>query len=368
MPADNPPLITVRNCMERSGAADETSNTCLDTTSIGTPAGEKFFSVPVSNASQSSNLGAISVSNTGDSVSTKSSKSLPAITMNDDLSLIPSTSDSMTTYLHSSLPIDVDRLDDRKLAKHNSRYWISDLHLFEDDKRVLKSSYEWLNDNIINAAQSLLKHQTNNEVKGWQDTQKGKKCSFVPIHSEPFIQILNVGGDHWITVTNLYCKNRNAVELYDSAYSGLSLHTKKQICSIVKLGYEFNDIEFKIMDVQRQKDTSSCGLFATAFATEFCLSNNNPSFCEYDTSVMRQHHIKCLESKQLTPFPKLDHVRSPRVPYKVLIKEKLYCYCRSPLDMKKLVTSCIKFKKWFHNDCISNVSNFLENWVCSICQ
>ena len=49
----------------------------------------------------------------------------------------------------------------------DSEFWISDLGLFFKDKKILQSD-EWLNDNIIQASQVLLKGQFGSDIAGWQ--------------------------------------------------------------------------------------------------------------------------------------------------------------------------------------------------------
>ena len=86
------------------------------------------------------------------------------------------------------------------------KFWIKDLNLSPYDKMVILSPYQWLNDNVINAAQTLLKKETGYSIKGFQNTQFGKTCKFDSVElGEKFIQILHVDSNHWITVSNIGC-------------------------------------------------------------------------------------------------------------------------------------------------------------------
>ena len=58
-------------------------------------------------------------------------------------------------------------------VKYDPNTWIADLNLFLSDKHVLET-LEWLNDNIIYAAQSLLKAQSKENILGWASTQCAK--------------------------------------------------------------------------------------------------------------------------------------------------------------------------------------------------
>ena len=69
----------------------------------------------------------------------------------------------------------------------------------------------------------------------------------------------------------------------------------------------FLDIRGKMrvtfLPVQRQDDGSNCGAFAIAFAAEI-LDGKSPMSAHFDVGAMGLHLIKCLETKELAPFPK----------------------------------------------------------------
>ena len=59
------------------------------------------------------------------------------------------------------------------------------------------------------------------------------------------------------------------------------------------------------------KPTQLTGVFAIAFMTEFCFSGwNGKNSVHFDTNVMRNHLLKCMEDKQFSPFPKIKPVKS----------------------------------------------------------
>ena len=66
-------------------------------------------------------------------------------------------------------------------------------------------------------------------------------------HHEEFIQILHNGQDHWITVSNISCRE-GEIEVFDSIYNTIGSHSRKQIASL--LDCEGKKIYVKIMDVQ----------------------------------------------------------------------------------------------------------------------
>lgn len=106
------------------------------------------------------------------------------------------------------------------LKDSDDSMWIN---LFMTDRAILRSK-QWLNDGILQEAQSLLRELTEGKVVGWQSTQCCKKYAlFKPIPSQtPYVQVLHLNGNHWLLVSNIDprmekwgCKN-NSVEVYDS--------------------------------------------------------------------------------------------------------------------------------------------------------
>ena len=79
-------------------------------------------------------------------------------------------------------------------------WWLRTSNLFAEDKLVLES-VSWLNDNIIQAAQNLLKKETN--LSGLQSPLLRINYQFKAIKLTcVFVQILNLCSNHWVTVSN----------------------------------------------------------------------------------------------------------------------------------------------------------------------
>jgi len=69
-----------------------------------------------------------------------------------------------------------------------------------EEDRVILEGTEWLNDRIVQAAHNLLKAETN--MDGFQNPLLSSR-QLKPIKpGSPFLQILNINNNHWITVTN----------------------------------------------------------------------------------------------------------------------------------------------------------------------
>ena len=235
------------------------------------------------------------------------------------------------------------------------------------DKDILSSPTGWLNDTIINAAQTLLKQQTTTYI-GFQNTLLGANLQFRPLEmGRPFIQILHVSGNHWITSTNAGCK-AGEIKLFDSAVNSyITLRAKQQICSFL-LPME-NTVKFNLVNMQVQQDTASCGLFSIAVAAEL-VAGKDPAKCKWDVGRMRDHLIHCFESNKLTPFPRSGTRRvCPGTPFKRVITEKIFCKCRMPNDPRLKMIKCSMCSKLYHCTCC-RISGKLPKdhaWTCHLC-
>ena len=78
----------------------------------------------------------------------------------------------------------------------------------------------WLNNNIITAAQHLLKSQTS--CGGLQPPTVGQSLGYDIMWKE-FVQVLHDGHNHWLTVSNIDASSRNELFIYKA--SRLLVHT-----------------------------------------------------------------------------------------------------------------------------------------------
>ena len=155
--------------------------------------------------------------------------------------------------------IDADMYEPRSKSP---KKWIPELGLDLTDEKILLSSTEWLNDNIVKAAQKLLK-KVNPAMSGLQNVNLGLTMSF-NVEPGEFIQILHDGCSHWLTVSTVGLKHPE-VHAFDSLYTSTSTLTKMQISNILYSDKPTITVSFK--DVQMQSGFSDCGLFFIAFAT-----------------------------------------------------------------------------------------------------
>ena len=223
--------------------------------------------------------------------------------------------------------------------------------LYQEDKQIL-SEKKWLNDRIINACQRMLENQSGGKIKGWQSTlYEQTPVKYKPIEDGvEFVQVLHIQKNHWITVSNIGCRE-GILNIYDSMYGTLNLQTKKQICAFWKP--PLNQITFQMVNIQRQPNASDCGVFAIAGATEL-VYGKDPVLSYWDVTRMRSHLINCIEARTIECFPQ---ARARRMPlgnqYKKVIQDTLFCICRMPNDRSVPMIQCDKCKLWFHKSCMN---------------
>ena len=235
------------------------------------------------------------------------------------------------------------------------------LTLYKESKDGISTPTYWLNDSEIYAAQILLKTSFP-QVDGLQDPAVRSQL-VIPATSE-FVQVINVGR-HWVCISTIGCL-AGVVKAFDSLYHKPCPLLIDHVCRMLLC--PLDTVTFLNEKVQRQFGGSNCGLFALAFATDLC-HGLDPTTQTYSQSQMRQHYISCLESGQMTPFPKT----SKRVQYHLSCMKTsvpIYCLCRLPNDKKQYV-ECFTCDGWYHPDCASVPKwaiNSRLQWRCQKCK
>ena len=141
-------------------------------------------------------------------------------------------------------------------------------------------------------------------------------------------------------------------------------------CLKIQLGALYGlpgrDMKIIIPDIQKQRGTNDCGLFAIANAVEFCTPNLHcgltPMSFEDGPMCMRDHLRKCFEARWIEPFPSIVHRR------KIKVRDLLIqscCPCRLPNIMAKLV-SCNTCNLLWHETCILTEDDMTVK--CPICR
>ena len=180
---------------------------------------------------------------------------------------------------------------------HNRLYILS-----HEDKNILLSKDEWLNDNLLDAAQKLICEEIGTPST-FQTVLNSSKKEIEPFQAvnEEHVQLLHDGRNHWFLS---FCSN-GRVQVCDSLNHTLTRSSRKAILSLYKNYFTGNKV-ISFLEVQRQPDSYNCGLFAIAFAAEI-LDGRSPSDATFDVDKMRAHLISCFEGQKLTPFPKLSN-------------------------------------------------------------
>jgi len=232
--------------------------------------------------------------------------------------------------------------------------------LYEADMvRVKKGS---LNDSIMDFSQYLIQEKYS-EVGGLQSVIHSRTLTFYK-PKKSFVQILNCDDTHWVCATNIGCK-QNVVKVYDSWRTGdVTSDAKESIANILQTNNP--RIYILLPDVQQQKDGSSCGVFALAFASTLA-EGKDPSCMKYpDDAGLRKHLYQCIVTKKITPFYSGQAKYNPGKPMKSIFK--VYCTCRLQ-DLGDEMVFCNNCKTWFHFTCvgIAPETKLKAVYCCSAC-
>ena len=139
--------------------------------------------------------------------------------------------------------IDLSATENVKDVEEQHWVTVDDLKLTKQDEADLCSrSRAWLNDRHISAALMLLKKQ-HPHISGLQTPTLQCTRTFDVQEEKEFVQVLNMSGNHWITISTVGCPR--------GVFSGKS-------------------ITIHHMHMQHQAGCSDCGLFALATATAIC--------------------------------------------------------------------------------------------------
>ena len=165
---------------------------------------------------------------------------------------------------------------------------------YTDKDTILNGDY--LTDNHINVSQKVLATQFP-ALTGLDLTFK---LCFHGKWRDDYVQMLHCRGCHWITVSTIGCAN-GVINVYDSLYEDVDFDTHKSIREV----FSESNITFHLPKVQKQKGAHDCGLFAIAFATKLCFSQDpiGVSATEFSQDALRGHFISCLENSYFMNFP-----------------------------------------------------------------
>ena len=154
--------------------------------------------------------------------------------------------------------------------------------MLNDNDKACIQSHQWLKDKVIFAAEQLLKQQ-HSHVHGLQDTILQCTATLEVMASKQFIQILNHGNNHWITISTMGC-TLGTVNVYDSMNLPLTKDLETTVADLLHVQDQY--IILKCIKMQYQVGTNDCGLFAIASACAIC-NGENPAELKFNQALMK---------------------------------------------------------------------------------
>lgn len=127
---------------------------------------------------------------------------------------------------------DLTNLPDDKGQNETKTVWkeVHGIRLHETHRQILSMS-QWLDDDIITVCQHLLKEH-HPLVGGLQPVVLAEKFAMQP-ESGKFVQILNAGRSHWMTVSTIGCAP-GEINIYNSLHLKLSSTNKKVVSDLMR--------------------------------------------------------------------------------------------------------------------------------------
>jgi hypothetical protein len=129
-------------------------------------------------------------------------------------------------------------------------------------------------------------------------------AGFEPVDSET-VQVL-YEQHHWVATA---CMG-GAVLVADSLHRPISPELARQLRQLYAVQLtSAGNLRVTLIPVQRQKDASSCGVYAAAFAFEMAFGAGAGTATSLDVDFgspmeMRRHLARCFEAKEVIPFAK----------------------------------------------------------------
>ena len=181
------------------------------------------------------------------------------------------------------------------------------------------------------------------DVSGVEDVVIGRdRCFSRSDHGQGFIQIINVGNNHWLTLSNILWETP-----YTSVYDSFQAVSVKRMeggmrypITVDQAAYQISKHEkpltMLVKNVQQQDRTEDCGLFAKAFV-DMVAFNQDPVQFELLESFEEMNkkrfmtNVVTVNEKKAKALHRWTH--------------ELHCICHMPDDGSNTV-ACSKCKKW----------------------
>ena len=141
----------------------------------------------------------------------------------------------------------------------------------------------------------------------------------------------------------------------------LTGHVKHHVALLIRSD---SDIVVRRPPCKQQQSNVDCGLFAIAFAVEYCFTRE-VKYIDYDEGLMRSHWLKCLADGHLTPFLRSSRPKKSGEEDDVTVVQ-VFCDCRLPSSYGNLI-QCEACSAWFHLRCFGLAEDFKGNFMCDRC-
>ena len=198
------------------------------------------------------------------------------------------------------------------------------LELTSEQQKILMSPSQWYDDVIINSYSRMCKSYMRDTFR-YQDTCLGDywHSNFFTSVDGKFIQILNTGNNHWVTVSNAltFTKESLTVEVFDSLKRENSLSGEHVLDSEIArfvLQLRPNTSCVRYIKTQTQLNSNDCGPFALGFLWSLSRGQNPANF-EYNLNpvFIRKHVHQTLSTDGFVPPTQ----RPPKNLSKVVLRE-----------------------------------------------
>ena len=100
-------------------------------------------------------------------------------------------------------------------------YEVGDIQLTDKRRQILQSS-QWVDDEIVAASQDFL-HQQHPGVRSLQSPILASQLAMEPQGGREFVQIVNIGNNHWITLSTVGCQPGPSMYMTACTYVSLVL-------------------------------------------------------------------------------------------------------------------------------------------------
>lgn len=165
-------------------------------------------------------------------------------------------------------------------------------------------------------------------------------------------------------------QKKSKIKIHDSLFSNFTgPHRHKFLGQLGWMLHTSSDaITLEWLDVQQQRGSEACGLYAIANAYALC-AKMKPEDCAWDQNGLYTWLVGCLKAGNMSPPP----ITAPHRRTKGTVLEQVepvHCVCRLPNDPQLPVIACDTCFEWYHLSCLGVASPVARDtpFHCSRCR